>query len=71
MKDIQLNNFTKYLKDKPMDKKPCIFKMYGNEEKRCVVCGYIIPATCNDLKALEETIKSTTEKPRCKPQTNG
>jgi hypothetical protein len=54
-----------------MDKKPCIFKMYGNEEKRCVVCGYIIPATCNDLKALEETIKSTTEKPRCKPQTNG
>ncbi len=44
----------------------CIFRMYGEEEKICSKCGYVIPVTKDDLKALDDTIKSTTELPKCR-----
>ena len=44
----------------------CHFRMFGNEEKICSKCRYIIPVTDDDSKALEETIKSTTELPKCR-----
>lgn len=43
----------------------CNFRQYGDEERKCSRCGYVIPSTNDDTKALAETIKSTGEKPLC------
>lgn len=43
----------------------CSFKNYGEEERKCRECGYVVPNTNNDAKALIDTINATNEKPKC------
>jgi hypothetical protein len=48
-----------------MTVKKCLFRKSGEVEKRCMRCGYVIPLTDNDVKALEDVINSTGEVPKC------
>jgi hypothetical protein len=43
----------------------CVFKQYGDSERVCKNCGYIIPSTDNDEAALIRTIESVHEIPSC------
>ena len=48
----------------------CQFVMYGQEEKRCLKCGFIIWVDDNgdDYKAFKSVCESTHEVPNCQNQ---
>lgn len=62
----RVSSITAYAKLLVSRRSECHFRMFGDEEKICSKCRYIIPVTDDDSKALEETIKSTTELPKCR-----
>ncbi len=49
----------------------CRFKRYGEEEKICARCGYVIPICLKDdeERMLKQTIKNCFgDKPKCEDQ---
>lgn len=60
-----MSKVTKKIEKIIVGKVNCFFFNYGEVERKCYRCGYVIEKTSDDKKNLQETINSTGEIPKC------